>query len=141
MKLRNTPSSGGRVQALRRFWPRCEALEPRLVFNASSVPDDLTPDGSTLYFTANDGGHGSQVWTSSGDAFSTAMLSDINPGSVGGQPQSLTVVGSLVFFSANDGTHGRELWATNGPGQFNTYEVDDINSGSAQLESRESHRL
>ena len=59
------------------------------------------------------------------------MLSDINPGSVGGLPQDLTVVGSQVFFSANDGSHGRELWVTSGPGTFETFQVDDINPGSA----------
>ncbi len=119
-----------RHAAARPLRARFEPLEQRLVFNASSAPDNLTADGSTLYFTANDGIHGSQIWTSGGDAFTTSMLSDINPGSVGGVPQDLTVVGSQVFFTANDGTNGRELWVTTGPGDFNTFLVKDINPGS-----------
>jgi ELWxxDGT repeat protein len=107
----------------RRCRARFESLEQRLVFNATSAPSDLTADGSTLYFTANDGIHGSQVWTSGGSSITTAMLTDINPGSVGGQPENLTVVGSQVFFTANDGTNGRELWVTTGPGAFNTFLV------------------
>ncbi len=119
----------------RRFGACLESLEPRLVLDASAAIDNLTAVGSTLYFTANDGVHGDQIWTSTGSSFSTAMLTDINPGSVGGQPQDLTVVGSQVFFTANDGTNGRQLWVTTGPGMFNTFMVDAINpSGNSNPE-------
>ena len=78
------------------------------------LPASLTAVGSTLFFTANDGTDGSQLWESNGTSNGTVMVTDINPGGVGLAPKSLTAVGSTLFFAANDGTHGSQLWESNG---------------------------
>src|SRR5207248_6883299 len=46
----------------------------------SSSPSNLTNVNGTLFFTANDGTHGSELWKSDGTTTGTALVKDINPG-------------------------------------------------------------
>ncbi len=78
-----------------------------------SAPMSLTNVDGRLYFLANDGVHGREVWMSDGTSGGTSMVKDIFPGpgsplSVG--PFYLTAVGSTLFFVADDGTAGAQLW-------------------------------
>jgi ELWxxDGT repeat protein len=70
--------------------------------------------GSTLYFSANNGVNGSELWLSDGKAAGTVMVKDMWPGASGGFPTSLTAVGSTLYFSANNGVNGSELWLSDG---------------------------
>src|SRR5437660_1219145 len=72
---------------------------------------NLTAAGGHLYFTADDGVHGNEVWTSDGTAAGTQMLLDINPtsggpfgpgGHNGSQASQFTAAGGLVYFTADD---------------------------------------
>ena len=83
---------------------------------------------SLFFFAANDGTHGSELWSSDGTA--SAMVKDINP-SGSGNPSRLTLFSDkLFFFRADDGTHGQELWSSDGTAS-GTVLVKDINpSGS-----------
>jgi LPXTG-site transpeptidase (sortase) family protein len=78
----------------------------------SSSPADLTPLGSTLYFSANDGTYGRELWQSVSpyNPASTTIVSDIYRGGTSSNPHDLTVVGPTLFFVATDATHGTELW-------------------------------
>jgi ELWxxDGT repeat protein len=76
-----------------------------------------------LFFAANDGVHGFELWISDGTASGTRMVRDINPGGDHAFPgskdatwfsQTLTAVGDLVFFVANDGVHDYQLWRSDG---------------------------
>jgi ELWxxDGT repeat protein len=96
---------------------------------AGSSPQNLTAVGSRLYFTADDGTDGRELWRT--DGTTTAMVADINPGSTNGtpnssSPQNLTAVGNTLLFTADDGTHGVELWKTSGTAAT-TLLVKDIN--------------
>lgn len=65
----------------------------------------------TLYFAAEYGMHGVELWQSDGSVAGSQMVQDINPAQyVGSEPRYLTVVNGRLFFGADDGTHGRELW-------------------------------
>ena len=79
----------------------------------SSNPNWLTNVNGTLYFQANDGVHGTELWKSDGTAAGTTMVADINPGSATSYPANLTNANGTLLFSANDGVHGDELWALN----------------------------
>ena len=68
----------------------------------------------TLFFTANDGTNGRELWKSDGTAAGTVLVKDINPGIAGSNPDNLTAVDDRLFFAANDGTNGDELWRSNG---------------------------
>ena len=95
----------------------------------SSFPTYLTAVGNTLYFQANDGTHGNELWKSDGTATGTVMVKDINSGSSSSSLYELTAVGSTLYFRANDGTNGRELWKSDGTAS-GTAMVKDIYSGS-----------
>jgi ELWxxDGT repeat protein len=95
----------------------------------SSAPQDLTAFNGLLFFSANDGSHGRELWESDGTASGTHLVADITPGRAGSYPVSLTIVGSKLFFEANDGVHGTELWESDGTAA-GTVMVKDINPGS-----------
>ncbi|MEH2196405.1 MAG: pre-peptidase C-terminal domain-containing protein [Nostoc sp.] len=92
--------------------------------SGSSDPSNLTALGSNLYFTANDGTNGVQLWRSNGTT--NTRLTNINP--TGFNPANLTVLNSKLYFTANDGTTGTELWMYDGT---NVQRISDINPNSA----------
>lgn len=97
--------------------------------SASSNPANYVVLSKTLYFTANDGVHGTELYKSDGTAAGTVLVKDINPGSGDANPIDLTPVGGTLYFRADDGVHGQELWKTDGTAA-DTVIVKDINPGS-----------
>jgi ELWxxDGT repeat protein len=91
-------------------------------------PYHLAGVGGTLFFTARDGIHGRELWTSDGTRAGTVLVRDIHPGAREGDPTHLTGVGGTLFFTADDGTQGRELWKSDGT-EAGTVLVKDINAG------------
>lgn len=79
--------------------------------SAGSYPRFLTNVGRTLFFAADDGTDGYELWKSDGTEAGTVQVNDIYPESGGSHPKSLANVAGTLFFAANDGTHGRELFA------------------------------
>ncbi len=77
-----------------------------------SRPAHLVVDSGVLYFAANDGRHGIDLWRSYATAAGTRLGSDIRPGPHGSLPSFLTAFNGRVYFAATDETHGTELWAT-----------------------------
>ncbi|NDC64082.1 MAG: hypothetical protein EBZ59_08900, partial [Planctomycetia bacterium] len=93
---------------------------PRNAFN-------LTAAGTSLYFCADDGSKGVELWVSDGTRAGTTVVADINPGTLGSFPSELTSFGTRLVFSADDGTHGRELWVSDGT-RAGTFMVGDLNA-------------
>jgi ELWxxDGT repeat protein len=81
---------------------------------ATSNPRRLTPVGSQLFFTADDGVHGRELWVTDGSTEGTRLVKDIWPGSSGSSPDQLLAFGPVLYFAANDGQHGIELWRSDG---------------------------
>src|SRR5262249_11737905 len=90
----------------------------------------LTDFNGTLFFAANDGVHGTELWKSDGTADGTVLVKDINPGRSGSYLFNLTVIDGTLFFTANDGVHGAELWKSDGT-TAGTVLIKDINPGRA----------
>ncbi|HEU4470052.1 MAG TPA: ELWxxDGT repeat protein, partial [Flavisolibacter sp.] len=73
--------------------------------------------GSTVYFVANDGINGFELWKTNGTAAGTSLVRDIFPGPDDSYPKWLVEVNGILYFSANDGLHGVELWKSDGTAQ------------------------
>ncbi len=69
--------------------------------------------GDLLFFAANDGAHGEELWQSDGTAEGTMLVKDLRPGG-DSWPKELYVFDDTLFFSAYDPTYGRELWTSDG---------------------------
>jgi len=96
---------------------------------AASDPRELAAVGNLLYFSADDGAHGRELWRSNGTASGTWMVRDIVPGSTGSIPTGITPLGTAFVFTASDAAAGRELWISNGT-RDGTARLVDIRPGS-----------
>ena len=98
---------------------------------AGSYPGDFAAIGDILFFRANDGTHGYELWktTPPYDAVHTRLVADIRPGSDSSFPEELTVIDDVLFFRADNGISGQELWKCEPP-YDHTYQVADINPGA-----------
>jgi ELWxxDGT repeat protein len=75
------------------------------------LPERLTAIGDTLFFSADDGDHGYELWTSDGTEDGTKMVADIVDSSGGSFPSEITEAAGRVFFVAGTFAAGRELWS------------------------------
>jgi len=84
--------------------------------------------GGTMFFLADDGVNGQELWASTGnpaDPLSTRLVKDINPGLAGARIVQLTPgPNGSVFFLADDGVSGRELWVSDGTDRATVRVVD-----------------
>ena len=77
----------------------------------SSSPFDLTPAGNYLYFTADDGTHGNELWRTDGTEANTALVKDLGPAT---NIYDITAFNGSIYMCADDGVSGFALWRSDG---------------------------
>ncbi len=97
--------------------------------SASSNICYMTNVNNTLFFAANDGINGMELWKTDGTALNTILVKDINPGASSSSIGYLTQANFTLFFVASNGIAGTELWKSDGTAA-GTIMVKDIRPGS-----------
>ncbi|MEX0711954.1 MAG: ELWxxDGT repeat protein, partial [Pirellulales bacterium] len=82
-----------------------------------------------LFFTANDGVVGRELWVTDGTEAGTMLVKDLTPGTTGSGPSNLTEAGGKLFFSQFRSGNGEELWVSDGTAA-GTNQVRDIFPGN-----------
>ncbi|MBT4059695.1 MAG: hypothetical protein HOE69_05235, partial [Euryarchaeota archaeon] len=70
---------------------------------------DIVVMGTRLYFEANDGSTGYELWAHESTNDSTWQVADINNGGGSGEANDIVVMGTRLYFEANDGSSALEL--------------------------------
>jgi ELWxxDGT repeat protein len=92
-------------------------------------PSHLTPVGSKVFFTIDDGTHGEELWVTDGTAAGTQLTADINPGAPSSYPHDLVAFNGKLYFAASEPTKGEEFYVSDGTAAGTTL-LKDINPGA-----------
>ncbi|MDF9794768.1 ELWxxDGT repeat protein [Catalinimonas alkaloidigena] len=96
----------------------------------SSLPSHMTAAQDFIYFVANDGEHGNELWRTDGTAAGTVLVKDISEGISSTNFYQMKAFENTLIFTADDGVNGRELWISLGTAE-STYMIADITGGEA----------
>src|SRR4051812_33434227 len=77
-------------------------------------PSSFADLNNLLFFVANDGVHGDELWRSDGSEAGTFMVADLTPGPVGSLPGEFQTMAGLLFFTARGSHGGSALWRSDG---------------------------
>src|SRR5205807_1291636 len=81
---------------------------------ADAAPAYLTNVNGTLFFTANDGQRGNELWKTTPATNATTLVKDVTPGINGTTFSNLTAANGALYFVAADSATGSELWRSDG---------------------------
>ena len=132
--FRHDPATGATVLVKDiNTQPTQEPPDPPNTTN--SFPFGLTDVNGVLFFTADDGVNGNELWRSDGTEAGTFMVKDIHPGQPPEPAEPNDSVGNdlvagdgLLFFTAVDAGSGRELWQSDGT-TAGTVRLTDLRPG------------
>jgi ELWxxDGT repeat protein len=84
---------------------------------------NLTASGNNLFFTADDGQWGNELWVRDSSGAPAYMVRDIAYHGLSSNPRQLTDLNGKLCFLAEDPVNGLQFWRTelNSAGQFDAY--------------------
>jgi ELWxxDGT repeat protein len=82
----------------------------KLITPAGPDPQSLKAVNGLLYFSANDGTFGRELWISDGSVCGTQRLTDIYPGAGSSNPYVINVLNNEILFAATQPDIGSEYW-------------------------------
>ncbi len=87
----------------------------------------LAATGSSVFFSADDAVHGSELWLTDGTVEGTRMVADVLPGPLGSNPMELTAGAGQVYFLASNRWPDRRIWVSDGTAAGTTplFEAND----------------
>jgi ELWxxDGT repeat protein len=97
------------------------------------IDQRIAARGGEVFFAADDGVHGLELWKTDGTEPGTVLVKDALPGSAGSSPLRPRASGDKVFFLARLPTTGYEPWVSDGTAA-GTDLLRDIRPGEAQPE-------
>jgi ELWxxDGT repeat protein len=100
------------ARAGRQLWKvdRNAAQATRLAEPAGGAIQSLLFAAGRLFFSADDGNTGGELWASDGTVAGTALVSDVNPGPAASKATPLVASARALFLSADGGSEGVEPW-------------------------------
>src|SRR5258706_8409496 len=81
---------------------------------SNSDPSSFRAANGIIYFAANDGIHGKELWRTDGTDTGTYMVKDINEGTESSSPADMTESNGKIYFKAYTSVTGTELFRTDG---------------------------
>jgi ELWxxDGT repeat protein len=88
----------------------------------------LTVFGTEVFFAADDGVNGVELWKSDGTDLGTELVKNIRTLGADSSPESITDVNGTLFFTATDTANGLGLWKSDGS-DLGTVLIEALDSG------------
>jgi ELWxxDGT repeat protein len=98
-------------------------------FSGDSNPRNLTKGVNNIYFSADDGYRGRELWVYDVITDKPRIVKDIRMGNDSSISNTVFItLDDILFFTANNGINGEELWVSDGS-DVGTFLLKDINPG------------
>lgn len=106
-------------------------IKPGNAGSNGSFPSYLTNHNGILYFIANDGTHGYELWKSDGTSNGTTLVKDIVEGTSSSNIIEIQSFGDFIVFGAGNNNQNKELWISDGTTE-GTKLLYDLNPSTEQ---------
>lgn len=129
--LWKTDGTTGGTQIVKTLAPTGQASNTWYFYLSKAI-------GEQLYFVADDGMHGHELWISDGTEAGTYLIKDIFPGEEQSVPANLIAYQGLAYFTADHPDYGVEWWRTDGT-EEGTEMLGDFAPGTASITDYTAH--
>ncbi|WP_412463703.1 ELWxxDGT repeat protein [Flavobacterium mekongense] len=109
------------------FSQSIDLTEIEMNYIGNSNPKKFAKGITKIYFSANDGINGNELWSYDINTNKTSLVKDIGNGNDGLNNSILLTIGDILYFTVNIGT---QLWRSDGT-ESGTYLIKNISSNSS----------
>jgi ELWxxDGT repeat protein len=102
------------TQRVANIHPTGNAFVPDFIYYYGDWSHQLTVVGDVLYFPADDGSSGKELWRSNGTATGTRRVKDLTSGAGGSLPTGLLSLGGFLYFQTSEGPYAGATWRSDG---------------------------